>query len=111
DGSALDQKLSLYPGSVTQANLSIAVTQAGGAQVQTSAADADQLSVELSFPRGLLKYLADGTRDIQEVLIAIEFRQVGSSTWLGIGDAYSVVATVDFDGADFDSIVASSGGI
>lgn len=105
DGSSLNQPVTLYPGSVFQENLSIEVSQAGGAQVHRSAANADMLSVELVFPRGLLKYAKDGTRQTMTVHVRIEYRRVGVTEWTLIGNAPPTSAAV----SGLDAAAASIG--
>lgn len=105
DGSAPNQALTLYPGSVSQENLSIEISNSGGAQVHRSAANADMLSIELVFPRGLLKYAKDGTRQTMTVHVSVEYRRVGVTEWTLIGNAPQTSTAV----SGLDAVAASIG--
>ncbi|KKM71127.1 hypothetical protein LCGC14_1433760, partial [marine sediment metagenome] len=71
----------LYSNDVDQQGLSVALTFAGGAQVRTSAVNADELSVDWTFPSGLVRIEDDGTKVDFSVDIRIEYTPTGMGAW------------------------------
>lgn len=49
---------------------------------RTSAPDADELSIDLVFPQGLVHFNDDGSRSFTSVIISVEYRLVGTTTWI-----------------------------
>ena len=99
----LNDKLTLYPDQVNQQNLSVLLKQTTGFVTRTSATDADELSVDVTFPRGLVRFNDSGGRDNRSVAIEIEFRKVGDVAFLTpaftattVSDAWVVDNTVTF---------------
>ncbi|HLO39703.1 MAG TPA: host specificity factor TipJ family phage tail protein [Phycisphaerales bacterium] len=75
---------SLYPSTIVQDSMSLLLEQADGWQERTSAVNADELAVDLLFPRGLVEFAADGGRLSRTVAIELQYRKVGDSTWRDI---------------------------
>ncbi len=82
EGRPADAALTLFTDSVDQLDLTIALTQAGGWQQRTSGINADELSVDVGFPRGLVAFNDQGKRLDRTVVLQIQYRKVGDSTWL-----------------------------
>lgn len=80
-GYSGDSALTLFPSTINQENLSIAVTQAVGWITRTSAANADELSVDFLFPKGLVQFDNQGNRMASALDVEIEYRAVGAGTW------------------------------
>lgn len=81
-GGSDDAAVTLFPSAVTEEALSVELTQAGSWQTRTSAADADYLSVDFSWPQGCCFVNIHGERDtIPNFTIAIEYRAVGDVPW------------------------------
>jgi len=76
-----DAPLSLYPGVVSQEDLSLLLTAAGSWVARTSGLGASELSVDVTFPNGLAEFLPDGSKIPRSVEIAVEFRKVGDVAW------------------------------
>ncbi len=81
-GLVSDLPLTVYTNQVNQQNFAINMVEAEGFQQRTSAQDADELSVDLVFPRGLFRISDAGARLPVSVTIEIEFRKVGDPTFL-----------------------------
>lgn len=79
-----DEPLTLFPDTINQEDFSILLSQAAGWITRTSAADADELSVDLTFPQGLVQYDDAGGRLSRTVTVEIEYRLSGDSPWIKI---------------------------
>ena len=78
----------IYPGIVAEESLSVALTQAGGWVSRTSAVNADELSVDVTFPAGLLRVASDGERQTRTVGFELEYRPTGSAgPWQRVNQA------------------------
>ena len=64
EGTGSDDPLTIYTDQVEQDEFSIALTEAAGWQQRTSDLNADELSVDLTFPRGLVSFDSSGNRPI-----------------------------------------------
>ena len=83
-GMLSDAPLNSYPAKVDQSAFSIKLTVVGGFHVRVSSGNADELSVDIAFPSGLVLYHENGDRGGHTIVLTIEYRIVGSSTWLDI---------------------------
>ncbi|MDH3282335.1 MAG: hypothetical protein OEQ18_14565, partial [Gammaproteobacteria bacterium] len=82
EGKATDPPLTLYTRDVRETTLNIALTQAADWQQQTSELNADALSVDWAFLRGLQRALKNGGRSAISVNVQIQYSLVGSGVWL-----------------------------
>lgn len=81
-GYSSDTPLTLFPGQVSQQDLSLLLTSDSVWFQQTSVDDADELSLDFSFPAGLVNVdNRSGGYGVATVTIEIEFRKVGDVTW------------------------------
>lgn len=87
EGLPTDPPLTLYTKDVKETGLSIALTEAAGWQTQTSELDANRLSVDWAFLRGLQHATKNGGRDARTVRVQIEYSLVGSGVWQGFNQA------------------------
>lgn len=86
-GYDTDTPLTLFTNQVNQNDLSITLTQATGWQVRTTEDNVDEISVDVTFPRGLAKYTSSGTKTNQSVQVAVEYAVAGSGVWINAGAA------------------------
>lgn len=77
-----DAPITLFPSQVTQEDLAIQLRQSDSWSLRVSGTDADELSVDIGFLGGLVNFTDKGTRTNKSVAIQIQYRPVGSSTWL-----------------------------
>ena len=84
EGYDTDDPLTLFPDSVDQEDFSISLTQAASWITRTGGANADELSVDLTFPQGLVEFNDRGGRSSRSVNVEIEYRAVGASGWIKI---------------------------
>lgn len=84
--------LSLFPSQVHQEAVGSELTYSGGAVTRTAQAGADELSVEILFPRGLTHIdSATGRRAAVSVGIDIRYREVGG-TWIDLAGSVNYSA-------------------
>ena len=82
EGRSTDPDITLYPGDIDQQNLAVTLTHEAGWITRRSVADADELSVDISLPRGLAQFNDNGKRISHSVILQIQYRQVGDAAWL-----------------------------
>lgn len=110
EGYDTDDPLTLFSNTVDQQDFSIVVSQTEGWITRNSADDADELSVDLTFPQGLVQFDSNGNRGNRSVDVEIQYRPVGSGAWLKIDTAGAKFRTTAADswlnktGDDLDSI-------
>lgn len=92
-----DSPITLYPGVVLEDVYSTTLTQAGGPLVRTSQVDADELSVDVTFPTGLAQYDAAGDRQQKTVELTVEYSPTGAGTWSPIRDPQAAVDQAAMD--------------
>jgi len=84
EGWSTDTPLTLFPSVVQQDSIGAPLTSVGGQVVRTAKANVDELSVDVSFPRGLVEYNNQGNRVARSVTVLIQYREVGASTWINV---------------------------
>jgi hypothetical protein len=104
EGRDADAALTLFPDSVEQESLSINYTEATSF-TRTAPTGADELSVDITFPQGLFFITNSGSRTSSSVTFKIEFREVGSVTWL---DPTFTAATSNHTSGSAITITAAS---
>ena len=82
EGLPGDAPLTLYSNQVAQQNLSILLKQVGGNVQRTSGPNADELSIDVTFVKGLVEFDDKGKEVERQVAVEIEFRKVGDVTFL-----------------------------
>jgi predicted phage tail protein len=90
-----DAAITLYPGEVDEQSLSIKLTSAGGWQVRTTAAETDEISIDVTAPQGIFKVnTSTGALDPWEVDVPAQYRLTGSAgAWLTLGGMSFVRST------------------
>ncbi|OAN53902.1 hypothetical protein A6A04_13500 [Paramagnetospirillum marisnigri] len=80
EGRDDDPAITLYPAAVFQDSIGVTLTQSVGWIQRTSHTGADELSVDISFPRGLTTF-SGASRNPRTVTVEIEYRAVGAESW------------------------------
>jgi len=104
EGRAGDAAVTLFPDSVEQDSLSISYTEATSF-TRSAPTGADELSVDITFPQGIFFITDSGSRTSSSVSFKIEFREVGSATWL---DPTFTAATSNHTSGSAITITAAS---
>ena len=81
EGRDGDAALTLYPNTIDQQNLAIDLTKDASWQTRRSSLGADELSVDITLPRGLAKFNKKGKREKHTVEIQIQYKLVGEADW------------------------------
>ena len=81
EGRPTDKPLTLYPNDIHQENLAIVLentneTGPGPWQTRRSAANADELSIDITLPRGLGRFDDEGKRKSNTVILEAQYRRV-----------------------------------
>ena len=78
---------SLYPGDIYQEDLSLELTQETGWITRTSQTDADELSVDITCPKGMLKIAVPSNKKRAfTIRIEIRYAPAGTNSWLSLGE-------------------------
>lgn len=92
DGSEGAPALSLYSRSVLQNDLQVKLTQTGGAEIRTTDTDVDEISVDVTFPNGLIEFKDDGTNGTRTVQVEVQYAPSGTSDWTAGAIGYKSIA-------------------
>ena len=81
EGRVGDAALTLYPNTIDQQNLAIDLTKDASWQTRRSSLEADELSIDITLPRGLAKFNKKGKREKHTVEIQVQYKLVGEADW------------------------------
>lgn len=87
-----EDPVTIYTGSILEEGLSIVVTAADGWVLRTSERDAEELSIDFAFPRGLAVIEDSGDQSSTTVAIEIEYAPAGSGAWRSVNEESPVSA-------------------
>ncbi|TAL39628.1 MAG: hypothetical protein EPN97_02065 [Alphaproteobacteria bacterium] len=91
-----DAPLTLYSNSVIQNDLQILVKNSDGYILRTTEADADEISVDITFPRGLFRF-SGTTKAAAAVQVEIQYALAGTGDWSASGTGFTAFAARDFN--------------
>ena len=113
EGRAGDTPITIYPDEVNEEQLAVTLTESLGWVERTTAADeADELSVDVTLPRGLVQYNNRGEKESHTVTIQIQYRQVGIGPWLTPDfRATESASTIDSGWIGTDGMVSLMGSV
>ncbi|MFH1157597.1 MAG: host specificity factor TipJ family phage tail protein [Pseudomonadota bacterium] len=80
-----DEPLTLFTNQVNQNDLSITLTNTAGWQIRTTEDNVDEISVDVTFPRGLAQYKSNGAKDNHTVETGVEYAPAGTTDWVNAG--------------------------
>ena len=87
-----DDPITLYSNVVVQNDLSVSLTQAGGYTTRTTEIDADEISVDITLPRGLVEFAANGAKTETDVQIEVQYSPTGMNQWSVGATSYDAVS-------------------
>ncbi len=76
-----DDPLSLITQTVTQLDLNVELTQAGGFETRTTEIDTDEIEVDITLPRGLIGFNNNGSESGRTVELDVEISITGQNNW------------------------------
>lgn len=83
DGS----QITLYPATIFEEQIQVSLALQDAKTVRTSAPNVDEVSVDVTFPNGVYRFLKSDARRVQHVVgIFVDYRAVGASTWIRAGE-------------------------
>lgn len=82
-----DPPMTLFPGTVIEDGESIELLQINSWTTRTSATEAEELSIDISFPAGLARVENDGSRRNFTVALEVEWSPAGANAWTPINGA------------------------
>jgi hypothetical protein len=83
-----DAPLTLFTNSVIQNDLDVLLTQAGGHVVRTTAEDAEEISVDITFQRGLVRF-SGAQKVATSVQVELQYAPAGTDDWSLAADVYT----------------------
>ena len=81
EGREGEPDLETYPKDVNEQALSIKLEQTDGWISRTTAADADEISIDLTLPQGLARLDDQGKRQTLSVAFDLQYKEVGATEW------------------------------
>ncbi|MEZ0226528.1 MAG: host specificity factor TipJ family phage tail protein [Alphaproteobacteria bacterium] len=90
-----DTPLTLYSNSIIQNDLQVLVKSADGYILRTTEADADEISVDITFPRGLFRFNG-ASKAAAAVQIEMQYAPAGTSDWSASGTGFTAYGSRNF---------------
>lgn len=87
EGREGDAPITLYPNTVIEDAASVLLRQDAGWTSRTSDTAANELSIDLTWPRGLVEFSSRGDRQVRTVALEVEYAPAGSGAWTRINGA------------------------
>lgn len=91
-GAPDDAPLSLYSNSVMQNDMELALKQSDGYVLRTTETEADEISVDLTMPRGLVAFNSKGGKGIAALEVEVQYSPAGENDWSAGGTSYKTIA-------------------
>lgn len=82
-----DAPLTLFSNTVLQNDLSVLLKQSEGWQLRTTEPDTEEISVDVTFARGLVTFDSSGQKTLRSVAFNVEFSPAGENLWANV-DGY-----------------------
>tara|TARA_B100000686_G_scaffold55286_1_gene59576 strand:+ start:5477 stop:9586 length:4110 start_codon:yes stop_codon:yes gene_type:complete len=76
-----DEALTLYSRSVLQNDLNIKLENANGFEVRTTETDVSEISIDITFPKGLMQFRKGGSRKKRYVQVEVQYAPTGTNDW------------------------------
>ncbi len=86
-----DAPLTLYSNSVLQNDMEVVLREADGYVMRTADSDADEISVDITLPRGLVAFNGAGKKILTDVRIEVQYSPAGANDWSAGGSSFKAV--------------------
>lgn len=90
EGRADDEDITLVPSAVYQDGITTQLVASSGRLVRAAKPGVDEISVDISFPRGCVEFNDEGTRITRNVRVLAEYREIGTEEWTAVSDSTTV---------------------
>lgn len=87
-----DAPLTLYSNSVMQNDMEIVLREEHGYVLRTTETEADEISVDLTLPRGLVAFGGSGKKKAAAVEVEVQYSPAGEDNWSAGGSSYKTIA-------------------
>lgn len=87
-----DAPLTLYTNSVLQNDLQVGLRKADGFITRTTEADAEEISLDITLPRGLFKFNAANAKTTATIQLEIQCAPTGTNDWSAPATGYKAIA-------------------
>lgn len=87
-----DAPLTLYSNSVLQNDMEAVLREADGYVMRTTETEADEISVDLTLPRGLVAFSGSGKKVTASVRVEVQYSPAGADNWSAGGGVYKEIA-------------------
>lgn len=87
-----DTPLTLYSNSVLQNDMEVVLRETDGYVTRTADSDADEISVDITLPRGLVAFNSAGKKVLTDVRIEVQYSPAGANDWSAGGNSFKPVA-------------------
>lgn len=110
EGWSTDAALTLFTRSVEQQNFSVTLDDPAVWTTRTTEPETAEISVDVSFPGGLAYFNDSGGRDAVTVTFSVQYRPVGTGSWLtptwlnSADDGFGSAGTISVTAADSAAI-------
>lgn len=92
EGYADDAPLTLYSNSVMQTDMEVTLREADGFVTRTTDTDADEISVDITLPRGLVFFNGSGNKKTTDVQLEVQYSPAGENDWSASATSYKPLA-------------------
>lgn len=86
-----DAAITLYSNSVLQDDLQIYLEQEDGWVVRSTEEDADEISIDITFPNGLVLF-SGSTKTATTVLLDVQYAPAGTENWIQVGTSSPAIS-------------------
>ena len=80
-----DAPITLYTDNVIQDDLQVTLTNAAGYMSRTTDTDADEISVDITFPLGLFQFNGDNSKAARSIEVSVDYRPAAGGSWTSAG--------------------------
>lgn len=87
-GQPDDTPLTLYTRSVMQNDMEVVLRKESGYVMRTTDTDADEISIDITLPRGLVAFNGSGKKIVTDVQVDVQYSPAGMNDWSAGGDSF-----------------------
>lgn len=92
-GYDTDEPLTLYTNAVLQNDLQVTLRQSDGYVTRTTEEDADEISVDLTLPRGLFRFNGGSQKASSSVAVEVQYSPAGMDDWSAGAGGFKAVGS------------------